>query len=517
MSETRAANIKAQAERMRALAQEIETAVPATATSIDGRVFSYQAPVGSSLVPPGGYVALGVDGKRVLGQVVTQELVVREGPEIGLSVDEDDGGVTDSPFGVRARVRLRVVEGEGTVLDPGADPVVDAPMSRATPDEVERYLERSAGGSAALEIGTIALVDEDVPASLDAGGFDRHTFLCGQSGSGKTYSLGIVLERLLLETSLRVVVLDPNSDFVRLHEIRPDADPSLARRFSDIAGIVVRRAEATARDIRLQLRVVELEDTALGGVLRLDPVADSEEFAELRDLLSSPVAEALARLELDETAAESGAEGRALVRRIRNLGVDRWEIWARGEPGSLLEDLDGDDWRVLVVDLGTLGSPREKEVVAQAVLGRLWERRNDRRPVLIVVDEAHNVCPQLPDGPLQWLATDYAIRIAAEGRKFGLYLLVSTQRPQKVHENVISQCDNLLLMRMNSTADLSHLTRVFSFVAPSLLARATGFRQGEALVAGKLVPTPTFVRFGARITAEGGSDVPADWATPAAG
>jgi DNA helicase HerA-like ATPase len=164
------------------------------------------------------------------------------------------------------------------------------------------------------------------------------------------------------------------------------------------------------------------------------------------------------------------------------------------------------------VDLGTLGSPREKDVVAQAVLARLWERRNERRPVLIVVDEAHNVCPQLPDGPLQWLATDYAIRIAAEGRKFGLYLLVSTQRPQKVHENVISQCDNLLLMRMNSTADLAHLTRVFSFVPPSLLGRATGFRQGEALVAGKLVPTPTFVRFGARITAEGGSDVPADWA-----
>ena len=51
------------------------------------------------------------------------------------------------------------------------------------------------------------------------GGFDRHTFLCGQSGSGKTYSLGMVLERLLLETSLRLVILDPNSDFVRLGEL----------------------------------------------------------------------------------------------------------------------------------------------------------------------------------------------------------------------------------------------------------------------------------------------------------
>jgi hypothetical protein len=46
------------------------------------------------------------------------------------------------------------------------------------------------------------------------------------------------------------------------------------------------------------------------------------------------------------------------------------------------------------------------------------------------------------------------------------------------------------------------------------LEQATGFKQGEALVAGKIVPLPTFVRFGARITEEGGSDVPADWAQP---
>src|SRR5256886_11352057 len=46
------------------------------------------------------------------------------------------------------------------------------------------------------------------------------------------------------------------------------------------------------------------------------------------------------------------------------------------------------------------------------------------RPVLIVIDEAHNVCPAEPPDPLVALATDHAVRIAAEGRKFGLYLLV---------------------------------------------------------------------------------------------
>jgi DNA helicase HerA-like ATPase len=86
-----------------------------------------------------------------------------------------------------------------------------------------------------------------------------------------------------------------------------------------------------------------------------------------------------------------------------------------------------------------------------------------------------------------------------------------TQRPPKVHENVLSQCDNLVLMRMNSTADLSHVAQTFSFVPAGLIDRASTFAQGEALVAGKIASHPALIRFGARITQEGGADV-AGWA-----
>jgi uncharacterized protein len=86
-----------------------------------------------------------------------------------------------------------------------------------------------------------------------------------------------------------------------------------------------------------------------------------------------------------------------------------------------------------------------------------------------------------------------------------------TQRPQKVHENVLSQCDNLVLMHMNSTADLAHVARVFSVVPPGLIDSAPTFRQGEALVAGKIASHPALVRFGARITHEGGAAVGGWW------
>ncbi len=79
-----------------------------------------------------------------------------------------------------------------------------------------------------------------------------------------------------------------------------------------------------------------------------------------------------------------------------------------------------------------------------------------------------------PD-PLIAQAAEHAIRIAAEGRKFGLNLLVSTQRSQKIAENVLSHADNLVLMRLNSLADAAFTQAVFSFVPPSLIAARSLF------------------------------------------
>ena len=149
-----------------------------------------------------------------------------------------------------------------------------------------------------------------------------------------------------------------------------------------------------------------------------------------------------------------------------------------------------------------------------AVLEWLWRQRHERMPRLIIIDEAHNVCPQTPHSPLEELATEHVIRIAAEGRKYGLYLLLSTQQPQKIHANVLSQCDNLILLRMNSSVDTDHLARVFGFVPTPLLHQASGFRLGEGLVAGKITSHPLRVQGARRWTREGGADIPTIWAQP---
>jgi DNA helicase HerA-like ATPase len=485
-------DVEAQLAQYRAVRRQLEEAILPLAGSVDGRRFSLQSSLHGLAFEVGGYVVLeSEDGGRRFGQVLSLGAVRVDGPEAG-----------SAEGGMRTRITLRAAEGEGVVLSGDGSPFHDAMARPASAEEVAKYLEDVAPPRARLAGGEV-LFARGVPLQLDAGGFDRHTFLCGQSGSGKTYALGVLLERLLQETDLRMVILDPNSDFVRLGETREGADPALAERHAAVAGgVVPRRAEGESR---LALALPDLDAATQAAMLRLDPIADREEYAALTDVVERFKPGALSELPDDR-----------LGQRVRNLGVDRWGIWSRGENASIVADVLDGDARCLVIDLGSLGTREEQALASTAVLTALWRERERRQPVLIVIDEAHNVCPAEPEDPLRGLSAEVAVRIAAEGRKFGLYLLVSTQRPQKIPENLLSQCDNLVLMRMNSQADLAYVAEVFSFVPPSLVARATAFRQGECLVAGKIAPHPGFLRVGERVSVEGGGDVAADWARPRA-
>jgi uncharacterized protein len=129
---------------------------------------------------------------------------------------------------------------------------------------VQAWQQRRTQSHVTLWLGDLALA-AGVPCLADVRGFSRHTFLCGQSGSGKTYSLGVILERLLMETDLRVVVLDPNSDFVRLGRVRSGADPVLAGRYEPAAGRVAVYSAHAGGGRRLRLRAAAIDTAAQGG------------------------------------------------------------------------------------------------------------------------------------------------------------------------------------------------------------------------------------------------------------
>lgn len=353
-----------------------------------------------------------------------------------------------------------------------------------------------------LTIGT-RVWNSSLPVHLLAQKFNRHTFWCGQSGSGKTYALGVLLEQILVHTELPMVILDPNSDFVRLSEVRVDADPSAA----EVLERTDTRVLYSTRDggERLHASFLELSVASRAAVLQLDPVINAEEYNALLHTKVDPKTFNDADF-LDALRASDHPGAQRLATRIENLQVLNWDLWSRG--GESATDIVQSRPRATVLDLGGFTHPEEPKVAALAVLERLWATREERRPVLIVIDEAHNLCPPDPASQVERALTQQLIQIAAEGRKFGLWLLLSTQRPTKVHPNVLSQCDNLCVMRMNAPRDLAELAEVFGYAPEETLSAAQGFLQGQTLFAGGFIDAPTLTQMGPRITEEGGVDVP---------
>jgi DNA helicase HerA-like ATPase len=379
-----------------------------------------------------------------------------------------------------------------------ARPFTAASATRSDDQVVSDFYRDS---SAVLGLGTMVSAP-DVAVGLIPKRLNRHTFWCGQSGSGKTFALGVALEQVLIHTRLPVVVFDPNGDFVRLGESRPDADQVERNALSE-RDIRVLRPGDGPDGLRIRFRSMSLRSK--GAVFRLDPLVDHEAYNVLvrwRDELrgKSPT-------EVLEELRTSGERGGELVAaRLENLGVTDWTLWALDKEAAT--DVVAERPAATVLDLGSFATHDEQLTVALAVLEDLWLRREERRPVLIVVDEAHNLCSPELETPAARAVRDQIIQIAAEGRKFGLWLLLSTQRPSKVHPQIVSQCDNLTLMRMNSPNDLAELGDLFGFVPRDMLRQASRFRQGEALVAGGFVPAPSIIRFRDRVTHEGGIDVP---------
>lgn len=404
-----------------------------------------------------------------------------------------------------------------TVGEPGADGVrlvggrLVAPTTTSVraadgvtvrPADADQVAELLGGSDPRLHMGQAVGV-EGASVGLLAKRLNRHTFWCGQSGSGKTYALGVFLERVLSATRLPIVVLDPNSDFVGLGQTRPEAPAGETEAHAAREVVVLRPEDA---DSPLRIRFTDFTPQAKAAVLRLDPIVDRGEYNALLRL-APHVNESGLDAVGDRLRSIDDQDGAILAQRIENLGLLEWRRTWAGTGVSATEVIARRPDAV-VLDVGGYDRREEQLTVALGVLEDLWARRTERRPVLLVLDEAHTFAAPDADTPLAAAVRDRIVQIAAEGRKYGLWLVLSTQRPNKIHPGVLTQCDNLTLMRMNSPADLADLASVFGFVPAQLLERAARFVQGEALMAGGFVPLPTVVKVRDRITPEGGVDVP---------
>jgi Helicase HerA, central domain len=147
--------------------------------------------------------------------------------------------------------------------------------------------------------------------------------------------------------------------------------------------------------------------------------------------------------------------------------------------------------------------------------GTLHEGANkQRKPHLIVIDEAHNLVPnEIPGSPLRSAIRDLIKTIAGEGRKYGLFLILVSQRPDKVDLQVLSECGNQAIMLMRTLSVLDDCRKLIGVVLDekdsSTIMR--DFRAGYARLSGAWSPLPRVIFGAARRTMTGGADLTDTW------
>jgi GTPase SAR1 family protein len=459
----------------------------------------------------------------------------------------------------------------------------------------------------------------------------NHMVIVAQSGSGKSFFLGRILEELLLKTRSRIVIFDPNSDFRRIgdvvapkfwtqkaspkekegygydrdkrrgflpDEISRDVFEEKWKAISKLvlsmlpgAGEYNQKLKIDWPNISVDILMDELDPTLQTEVkhchnfvqmvselivlTKQDVEKTSQNFLDIaKDLCQATKGRTeqevrfhiMNRFPTDqvETRGQSDLKffrflfnmaGSLSVplrkRRIEELHqratVHRSFVSDTTErfyfstayavrQSGLLRDGKPDtailpDARLQVIDLPSIDDSRFRDLTVDTLLELEWKRarrnwhealkksaREDERvPTFIVIDEAHNLIPfQTENSSQRWLRERFR-KVAAEGRKFGLFLILVSQRPDKLDTIVLSECENKAVMKLGSPSVLAKTVEILGLGEIQKMTQpCLEFDIGRALIVGPWATQATHLYGAARRTEEGGRNLQADyWAQPA--
>ena len=160
-----------------------------------------------------------------------------------------------------------------------------------------------------------------------------------------------------------------------------------------------------------------------------------------------------------------------------------------------------EETNITIIDLS--GIPFEVLSVVVSLISRLIfdfcfhykaiKKTGEELPYLIVLEEAHNYIPQ-SEGAKYHSVKKSVERIAKEGRKYGLSLMIVSQRPSEISETIFSQCNNFVAMRLTNPTDQNYVKRLMPDNISSITDTLPVLEKQEALIIGDSIPIPTIVR-----------------------
>ncbi|UCH70609.1 MAG: ATP-binding protein [Candidatus Bathyarchaeota archaeon] len=351
--------------------------------------------------------------------------------------------------------------------------------------------------------------------------FGRHTAILGTTGSGKSCTVASILQhRIRKYSDTHVIVIDLHGEYstafpenTQLIEADKVELPYWILNFEEFQDLAVDITEFTAhnqitglRDALLQARqnTDKAEQLGLGNAVTVD----SPIFFDLQKMLQ--------QIRDWNTEMVPGAKGqkrgplhgvfdRFLIRFDSKINDPRFRFMFSpsnysGNPSlpQLLKEYLSIDTgkRMTVIDLS--GIPFEAVGVVVSVISRVVYEFNfwnpDRRqfPILMVLEEAHNYIPNRPEARFS-AARNAVERLSKEGRKYGIGIMIVSQRPKDLSETAISQCNTFVAMRLTNPEDQNYVRRLVPDSLAGLMDMLPSLRTGEALIVGDSVVMPTRV------------------------
>lgn len=420
-----------------------------------------------------------------------------------------DSGLVDQKVWGKARV-MGFLTPEGEVLQPRKAVMPGKAVYVAPKELLEKFYSYAMEES--LLIGNL-ITRSDVPVSLSIKGFRRHLAIIAQTGAGKSYLAGVIAEEIIAKGGT-IIMLDPHADYVFLSR----STEGKRHEFSDRIAIL-RNPASTGRYSEDEVGKVEPYEVCFSD-LEFDEIClmarISQKFVNIRSGLETAIGiveqtktnylpkDVL--LELNnadnwqniENAIVRGAKSaKKYMKRIIGMKVF-------SDSSTNIEKMLK-PMHISVVDLSGL-EDEVTDYIAYRILSDAYEKVASGEfeyPVFIFIEEAHRFIPPRE----KTYTSDLIKKIAAEGRKFGVFLILITQRPSKIHPDALSQCNSQIVMRITNPEDQNAVSRSSERISKDLLEDLPGLNRGEAAIIGEMTRAPVMIKTRKRKTREGGSDL----------
>lgn len=481
--------------------------------------------------------------------------VIRDTEE-RLSLDEvdDEEDIAQALVAERDLLRLvlvgtyRTVEGSAhNTFKRGADsfPKLDRSCFLVEGGNLQLLMSLLSAGVPTEERLVLGSFVADSTASAIADGnrlFQRHAALLGSTGSGKSWTVALILERASKLKFPNLIVFDLHGEYAPLTDetegfaqtfrvagpgdlAAPGEDvlflPHWLLNHEEMLAMLLDRSDSNAPNqaARFLTHVRTLKEATLTTTGHPDIATtftvDSPIPYSMDDLLSAITTD-------DEEMVPGAVAGKEkqgpyfgkltrFVQRLEAKKLDRrygfmFEApaesmqyeWLPTLLGRLLSSEDGQRG-IKIVDFSEV--PSDVLPVVVGVLGRLvfelqfWMAGDARTPVSLVCDEAHLYMPVRDSADaVATRGVEVFERIAKEGRKYGVSLLIVSQRPADVSRTVLSQCNNFIVLRLTNDQDQSVVQHLMPESMGGLTAILPLLDVGEALVLGDAVVLPTRIQ-----------------------